>query len=560
MAAGKKQFVIGIDVGTGSARAGVFDLRGRGHGMGVEPIRLWRPAADFVEQSSKDIWRAAGVAVRRAMKQAGARPASVIGLSFDATCSLVCLGEGEAPLTVSPTGRDEQNIIVWMDHRAIDAVRRINKTRHRVLRYVGGVMSPEMEPPKLLWLKENLPGTWRRARRFLDLADFLTWRATDCDVRSLCTAVCKWTYQGHLPSPAGAKGAMGRWDESFWQKIGLGELVSPGDERIGRVFRPMGEAIGDGLTARAAKDLGLRPGTAVGVGIIDAHAGGLGMIAAPLGGRRPSPAAMNGRLALIGGTSSCHMAVSAAPRFIHGVWGPYYSAMLPGWWLNEGGQSATGALIDHCIDASVHAPALRRQARREGRTVYELLNERLAALAGGRDVTMLTSRLHVLGDHHGNRSPRANPDARGMVSGLTLNHSLDDLALAYLATVQAVAYGTRHIMDTLNRGGYAIRAVFACGGGTKNPLFLQQHADATGCALHMPAEPEAVLLGAAMLGAVAAGVYSDAFVAASAMCRAGRSVAPAGGAAGRYHDRKYQVYLEMYDHQLTYDRLMKPRP
>lgn len=57
----------------------------------------------------------------------------------------------------------------------------------------------------------------------------------------------------------------------------------------------------------------------------------------------------NTRLALIGGTSSCHMAVSKNARFIDGIWGAYYSAMIPGYWLNEGGQSATGALIDHMI-------------------------------------------------------------------------------------------------------------------------------------------------------------------------------------------------------------------
>ena len=84
-----------------------------------------------------------------------------------------------------------------MDHRAIDQARRINETHHDVLQYVGGVISPEMEMPKLLWLKENLEGTFRRARGFYNLPDFLVRRATGSDVRSLCTTVCKWTYVGH---------------------------------------------------------------------------------------------------------------------------------------------------------------------------------------------------------------------------------------------------------------------------------------------------------------------------------------------------------------------------
>src|SRR5207302_2172867 len=104
-----------------------------------------------------------------------------------------------------------------------------------------------------------------------------------------------------------------------------------------------------------------------------------------------------------------------------------------------------------------------------------------------------------------NRSPRADPSLAGMISGLRLSDSLDDLALLYLATIQAIAHGTRHIVATMNAHGYRIDTILACGGGTKNPVFLREHADATGCRVVLPREPEAVLLGAAMLGAVASG-------------------------------------------------------
>ena len=129
----------------------------------------------------------------------------------------------------------------------------------------------------------------------------------------------------------------------------------------------MGEAVGKGLSADAARELGLRPGTAVGASIIDAHAGGLGLLGAPLDGVAPTVETMETRLALIGGTSSCHMAVSREARFIPGVWGPYYSAMIPGMWLTEGGQSATGALIDHVIFS--HARAAQLQADAKARVI-----------------------------------------------------------------------------------------------------------------------------------------------------------------------------------------------
>src|SRR5262249_6081910 len=153
-------------------------------------------------------------------------------------------------------------------------------------------------------------------------------------------------------------------------------------------------------------------------------------------------------------TSSCHMAVAPEPRFVDGVWGPYFSAMVPGLWLNEGGQSATGALIDHVIFSSAAGRELADRlatASPPGRKVYAALNDRLAELAASVAFpALLTRELHVLPYFHGNRSPRADSSLRGMVSGLKLSATVDDLALLYLAAVQAIAHGTRHILETLN--------------------------------------------------------------------------------------------------------------
>jgi len=551
-------FFLGVDVGTGSARAGVFDASGNRHGMGVEPIRIWRPEEDFVEQSSDDIWDACGKAIRAALGESGLDGSQIRGMGFDATCSLVVLGEGDAPFSVSPTGEARQNIIVWMDHRAVEQAESINNTEHPVLRYVGGTISPEMETPKLLWLKENLPDSWAAATRFLDLPDFLSYRATGVDVRSLCTTVCKWTYLGHEKGPEdGSEQSVGRWDESFFQEVGLGDLAREEFSRIGQRVRPIGEKVGE-LTSKSASELGLAPGTPVAVSIIDAHAGGLGLLGTPVDGIPPGEDEMEERLALIGGTSSCHMAVSKEPLFIPGIWGPYYSAMIPGFWLTEGGQSATGALMDHMIHSHARGEELRKEAEGRGTTVYALLNERLDALASDAAFpAALTAELHVQPDFHGNRSPRADPRLRGMISGLKLTDSVDSLALLYLATVQAIAHGTRHILEEMNAKGYRIRTLIATGGDTKNPVFVREHADITGCRIALPTEPEAVLLGSAMMGAVAAGDHSSLLSAMGAMSAARGVVEPAGGDVAAFHDRKYQVFHRMYEDQLAYARIME---
>ncbi|MDT3253514.1 FGGY-family carbohydrate kinase [Serratia sp. root2] len=539
-------YFIGVDVGTGSARAGVFDLNGRMVGQASRPIDLYRPKADFVEQSSDNIWQAVCSAVRDAVNQADINPIQVKGLGFDATCSLVVLDKEGRPLTVSPSGRTEQNIIVWMDHRAIVQAERINATKHRVLDFVGGIISPEMQTPKMLWLKQHMPTTWANAGYLFDLPDFLTWRATQDATRSLCSTVCKWTYLGHEQ----------RWDKSYFKQIGLEDVLEHDAAKIGSDVKMMGEPLGHGLTQRAAGEMGLIAGTAVSVSIIDAHAGTLGTLGAT--GVSGEVADFNRRVALIGGTSTGHMAMSRTARFIGGVWGPYYSAILPEYWLNEGGQSATGALIDHVIQSHPCYQDLLAQAKTQGQTIYEVLNALLRRMAGEpEDIAFLTQDIHMLPYFHGNRSPRANPTLTGTLTGLKLSRTPEDMALHYLATIQAIALGTRHIIETMNQSGYSIDTIMASGGGTKNPIFVQEHANATGCAMLLPEESEAMLLGGAMMGTVAAGVFDTLPEAMSAMSRIGKTVTPQTNKIKSYYDRKYRVFHELYNDHMKYRRLMQ---
>ncbi len=531
---------IGVDVGSTSARAGVFTADGRALGRHVQPIQTWRPRPDHVEQSSEDIWRAVCGSVRAAVAESGS--VRIGGIGFDATCSLVALDAGGAPVSISTEGGDAQNVIVWMDHRAEAQAERINAGDHDVLRYVGGRVSLEMQTPKLLWLRENLPQCWQRSALFFDLPDFLTWRASGSDARSLCSTVCKWTYLGHQQ----------RWDAEYFRAIGLAELAEEGFARIGREVLPIGTPQGRGLDGRAAAELGLPEGIPVGASAIDAHAGGIGTIGVTL---PEGPAVFDRRLALVGGTSSCHMTVSAEPRFVPGIWGPYFSAMIPELWLNEAGQSAVGSLVDHVVQTHAATPALAA----EGGSIFDRLNQRLDELAWPAGVphpAMLAASLHVDPDFHGNRSPRADSSLRGMISGLSLSAGPDDLARLYLATLQALAYGTRHIIETLNATGYRIDTILASGGFTRNPVFLREHADATGCRIVLPEEPEAVLLGAAILGAVAGGAYASVQDGMAAMTRAGRVIEPDPASRG-FHDRKFAVFLRMTEDQLAYRALMR---
>ena len=516
--------LLAVDVGTGSARAALVDPQGHVRARASHPIRLERPAPDHAEHSSEDIWRAVCAAVRSACSEARIDSAEVVGVSFDATCSLVALDGDDRPASVSVTGDDQWNVIVWLDHRAAAEAEEATATQHRVLEHVGGVMSPEMEIPKLMWLKRQQPAQWRRYGRILDLADYLVWRASGIDARSECTLACKWTYLAH-ERPG--------WQADFLRKVGLADLRRRA--HLPDRAKPIGHRIGT-LAKAAAADLGLSTDCFVGVGMIDAHAGALGALGPELAGSR-----LDRHVAMVAGTSTCQMALSREPRFVPGVWGPYFGAIAPGLWLNEGGQSATGALLDHLLDWTAHDVILGR------------INELRA-----REGAAFAHDLHVLPDFHGNRSPLADPKARGVISGLALDGSLDAVARLYYAGAVAIALNNRHILDRLGEHGYRIDHLHLTGGHVRNPLLIELYADAIGCTVVLGEEEDGVLLGTAMVAAVAAGLYPSLAEAASAMGRAGRVVTPA--AATRSHfDARYRAYLAMQDHNRTLEEIMASR-
>lgn len=523
-------YFIGVDVGTGSARAGIFDDSGRLMGSAKRAIMVWHEAGSIVEQSSEQIWTAVCDSVKEALCGANIAAADIAGIGFDATCSLVVVDAEGAPLPVGPSGNPERNIMVWMDHRAAGEAEEINAGDHAVLNYVGGRISPEMETPKLLWLKRNLPQTFAAAGHFFDLADYLTWRASGSLSRSICTVTCKWTYLAHE----------NRWDADYFNDIGLGELVTEGFSRIGMDVVEPGSPLGKGLTSKAAADLGLQSGTAVGAALIDAHAGGVGTLGGTLEGVAPD---IRRRLAYVFGTSACSMASSDKPVFVNGVWGPYYSAMIPGLWLNEGGQSAAGAAIDHLVSMHPASPGLRAEAEAAGTSLVAWLESEAARMSDGLShVVAVAGSVHVVPEFLGNRSPHADPDARAIIAGLGLDAADANLVGLYVAGMCGIGYGLRQLLIRLEDDGLPIELIVASGGAAQSDLVRQLLADATNVAVTFADTSEPVLLGASMLAAVAAARYPDLTAAMTAMSTISTVFRPAGGAIEKQHDDRYRAF------------------
>ncbi|KAI1652128.1 Pentulose kinase [Daldinia loculata] len=567
---------IGIDVGTGSARACLIDSSGDIKALASEAIKLWQPQQGYYEQSTTDIWHCICHCVQRVVHQSGVDVGHIKGLGFDATCSLAVFSEkDDQPVTV--TGPDfendgnDRNVILWLDHRPVQETDKINATGHNLLRYVGGKMSIEMEIPKVLWLKNNMPKELFDRCKFYDLTDALTHLATGNENRSFCSTVCK---QGYVP--IGVDESEKGWQEDFFTEIGLGDLAKDNFRRMGGVdgingkYFSAGELVGH-LSDNASKQLGLQAGIAVGSGVIDAYAGWVGTVGAKVDteyGHADESAPANDlaqastRLAAVAGTSTCHLAMSEKPVFVNGVWGPYRDVLLPNYWLAEGGQSATGELLRHILETHPAHKEIVPLAEAMHMNVYDYMNGHLRELAektNAPTVSYLGRHFFFYGDLWGNRSPIADPNMKGSVIGLSSDSSVDGLALYYYATMEFIALQTRQIIEAMNKAGHNIQTIFMSGSQCQNDMLMDLIATVCDMPVLIPRYVHAAVVhGAAMLGAKAASADADGktenlWSIMDRMSKPGRLVKPGSDAnEKKLFDVKYEVFLEQCRTQREY--------
>jgi D-ribulokinase len=232
--------LIGVDVGTGSARAGVFDASGRMLASAKRQISLHRGRAAWSSSRASEIWRPSATASSEPVR-GGFRPSDVAGIGFDATCSLVVLGEEDGtPHPVGPSGDPERDIIVWMDHRAAGrSWSEINAWGTTPC----CVMSAAVSRPR--WRRPSFCGSRKTCRNPSQRRSFLRSRrfphlACDGDLaRSTCTVTCKWTYLAHEK----------RWDpRNISERSAWHELADEGFRRIGTACRARVRRSVSGLT------------------------------------------------------------------------------------------------------------------------------------------------------------------------------------------------------------------------------------------------------------------------------------------------------------------------
>jgi len=317
--------------------------------------------------------------------------------------------------------------------------------------------------------------------------------------------------------------------------------------------------------------MGLEPGIAVGSGVIDAYAGWIGTVGAKVQldeGTLSNKAPKNDvsqaftRLAAVAGTSTCHLAMSRDPVFVNGVWGPYRDVLLPGYWMAEGGQSATGELLKHVLETHPAYAEAVSVAETFNTNIYDYLNEHLRELAEKRNaphISWLGRHFFFYGDLFGNRSPIADPNMRGSAIGLSSDKSLDGLALYYYATMEFIALQTHQIISAMNKAGHVISSVFMSGSQCQNDILMHLIASACDMPVLIPRYVHAAVVhGAAMLGAKAASTDSEGkseplWDIMDRYSKAGKMVKPTKDEnLKKLLNTKYQVFLEQCESQQRY--------
>jgi L-ribulokinase len=499
--------VLGLDFGTESVRALLADTQ-RGeieaisvryaHGQIVNEIPSsltgsGRPIAihtQYAFQEPNDWLQSAAKAVRALLRKTGQSGESIRGIGVDFTsCTMLPTTLDGTPLCWREEWKNEPFAWpkLWKHHGAQSQTDRINqiatKRNEPFLPYYGHVVGLEWFFPKILETMEKAPQIYDAAEVWLEAGDWFVWQLVGGPAiemaRSTCQAGYKgmWTAPSGYPSEAFLKAVNPRWKNIAKEKL-PGRLVPPG-------------VAAGGLTKEMAKRFGLSPDTPVSAAIIDAHAGVPG-----------AGAAEPGTLVMVMGTSSCHMLNSCTEAYLPGVAGVVKDGILPGYYGYETGQAAVGDAFDW----------LRRITNSKS---LSSLGDEAAALPAGAD------GLLCLDWFHGCRTPLMNGNLRGAFTGLSLQHSP---AHMYRALLEASAMGLRWIVELLESGNVEVNRFVATGGlPHHNPLMVQVYADVLNTTIEVHPSKNGPALGAAILGAMAAGLFPDSESAIRAMSMPKRS-------------------------------------
>ena len=466
---------------------------------------------DWALQDPDDWVTVVEQALPEVIESAGVRGDQVVGLGVDFTsCTVLPATSDGVPLCTLEQWRRRRHAWpkLWKHHAAQPIADRLNDVAvergESFLERYGGRISSEWYFPKLIqvWLEDR--ELYDECAKFIEATDWIVWWLTGVECRQTATAGFKamWSPADGLPPTEYFEAAYPGFDR-------------PG-EKLGDTFVPLGARAGT-LRPEVAQKVGLPESVAVAVGNVDAWVSVPGV-----GVEDP------GTFVIVIGTSICDMIVHPEETRLPGITGVVKDGILPGLYGYEAGQAAVGDMLAWFVEKLAQDPGS-----------YEQLEKAAGEFAPGE------TGLIALDWWNGNRTILADADLTGAIFGLTLHTTREEI---YRALLESIAFGSRRIMDNFEEYGLALSEVVACGGiAERSPLMMQLLADTSGRRVHVPEVQEIPARGAALFGAVAAGVYDDIGSAISATRPERVRTYEPDLDAKKTYDRVYGIYRTLYD-------------
>ena len=483
-------YLIGADIGSQSVKAVLLDPDGREVASAGQGCTMSHPASGWAEQDPAQ-WRdGLAAAVRQLLATSGVAPAEVTHLG------LASQVDGVVP--VDRSLRPLRPAIIWLDRRAADqAATLAGKLGAEAIFATTGLNADSSHiAPKIMWLREHEPETYRAAASFPPAGGYLLGWLTGTIAQDHANASSTLVYDV----------STGTWDDTMLDAAG----IEPG--RLAPI-RPAADVTGT-LTAQAAQVLGLDPRCAVIVGTGDEHGACVG-----------AGAIVPGLVADVTGTAEPVAVTAPGPVFDEERVVETHAHAVTGLLLVENPGFVSGGCTLWCGENILG-------------TDQAGLFAQAAQAAPGSDGVLFLPALS------GATVPRWNDRMRGVFAGLSMNHGQAELARAVIEGCAFALYDVLGRMDVLGLSGEEIRVV---GGGARSILWLQIKADVTGRRVQPVLSAEPTATGAAILAGVAAGTFADPADGVNRTVRlAPRYFLPDPGTRDVYAER-YAQYRALYD-------------
>jgi xylulokinase len=477
------QVLLGVDLGTGSSKAVLVTPAGETLATASVPHRVQMPHPGWFEVDAESTWWGDVVALcRELLPKANGRQIAGVCVSGVGPCLL---------LTDSAFRPERQAILYGVDTRATQEIDDLTKLlgAEAIVRRCGKALSTQAVGPKLLWVRRNEPHVWSQATRWFTSGSYAVARLTGEYILDHTTASqCDPLYDLEA----------GDWARDWAERV-VGDLALP------RLVEPS-DVVGVVNTA-ASEQTGLPLGTPVVAGAVDAWAE-----ACSAGVREP------GDMMVMYGSTMFLLQVLAEPIYDSALWTT--RGIDAGSYTLAAGMATAGSLMSWLQGLCGGAP------------FADLVKEARAIPPGSDGLLMLPY-------FAGERSPLFDPNARGVLAGLTLRHTRGHL---FRAAYEAVAFGIRNILDVVEgSGGVEATRLVAVGGGTQGGLWTQIVSDVCGREQSVPRQAIGASYGSALLAARGIGLVAPDTV----WAQPAKTVVPDPAQRGVY-DEMYELYLSLY--------------